>query len=159
MNSKWFKIAGASILAAGLTFVYAEAPAQPKAQHKSATRQEWAQRRFDRMSASLNLTDAQKAQAQTFMQQARESAKQLAPQLKQNRQALAEAVKADKTADIERLSAEKGQLMGKMTAIHSEAFAKLYQTLTPEQRAKADQMRQHSRGMTHHRMQNKKQQG
>src|SRR5436190_10984141 len=132
MKSKWFKLAGASILAAGMAFVYAEAPtpSQPQAQHKSANRQEWAQRRFDRMASFLNLTDAQKTQAQAFMKEARESAKQLAPQLKQNRQALAEAVKANKTADIERLSAEKGQLMGKMTAIHSEAFAQIYQTLT-----------------------------
>jgi periplasmic protein CpxP/Spy len=161
MNSKWFKFAGAGILAAGMAFVYAETPtsSQPQAQHKSATRQEWAQRRFDKMASNLNLTDAQKTQAQAFMKEARESAKQLAPQLKQNRLALAEAVKADKTGDIERLSAEKGRLMGKMTAIHSEAFAKLYQTLTPEQRVKADQMREHSRGTMHQRMQNHKRQG
>ena len=60
-------------------------------------------------------------------------------------------MKAGKTADIERLSAEQGQLMGKMMAIHSEAFAKIYQTLTPEQRVKADQMQQHfGRGMHAH---------
>jgi Spy/CpxP family protein refolding chaperone len=28
-------------------------------------------------------------------------------------------------------------------AVHSEAFSKIYQTLTPEQRVKADQMQQH----------------
>ena len=159
MKSKWFKIAGASILAAGMTFVYAETPSQPQAQHKSATRQEWAQRRFDRMASYLNLTDAQKTQAQGFLQEARASAKQLMPQMKQNRQALADAVKADKTADIERLSAEKGRLMGKMTAIHTEAFAKIYQTLTPDQRVKADQMQEHFRGMMHQRMQNRSHQG
>jgi Spy/CpxP family protein refolding chaperone len=32
--------------------------------------------------------------------------------------------------------------MGKMMAAHDEAFAKIYQTLTPEQKVKADQMRQ-----------------
>jgi Spy/CpxP family protein refolding chaperone len=149
MKSKWLKFTGAAILAAGMAFVYAETPSQP--QHRGANRQEWAQRRFDRMATQLNLTDAQKTQAQGFLQQARESAKQFAPQLKQNRQALAEAVKAGKTADIERLSGEQGQLMGKMMAIHSEAFAQIYQTLTPEQRAKADQMRQqHSRGRMPH---------
>src|SRR5581483_5192163 len=84
MKSKWFKFAGASILAAGMAFVYAETPAQPQAQHKSATREEWAQRRFDRMATYLNLTDAQNTQAQGFMQQARESSKALVPQLKQN---------------------------------------------------------------------------
>ena len=46
MNSKWFKLAGASILAAGMAFVYAETPAPPQAEHKSATRQERIERRF-----------------------------------------------------------------------------------------------------------------
>src|SRR3954451_20956365 len=102
MKSKWFKYTGAAILAAGMTFVYAETPAQP--QHHAGSRQEWAQHRFDRMSTYLNLTDTQKAEAQAIMKEAGESAKQFAPQLKQNRQALAEAVKAGKTSEIERLS-------------------------------------------------------
>lgn len=148
MKSKWFKFTGAAILAAGIALVYAETPSQP--QHHATNRQEWAQRRFDRMSSHLNLTDAQKTQAQGFLQQARESAKQFAPQLKQNRQALAEAVKAGTTSEIERLSNVQGQLMGKMIAVHSEAFAKIYQTLTPEQRAKADQMHQQHRGTMPH---------
>src|SRR4051794_28686450 len=147
MKSKCFKFTGAAILAAGMAF--AQSPAEP--QHHAANRQEWAQHRLDRMASNLNLTDAQKTQAQGIMQQASETAKQFAPQLKQNRQALAAAVKAGNTADIERLSNQQGQLMGKMTAIHSEAFAKIYQTLTPEQRAKADQMQQqHGRGMMQH---------
>jgi Spy/CpxP family protein refolding chaperone len=141
MKSNLLKFTGAAVLAAGMAFVYAETPAEP--QHHAANRQEWAQRRFDRMASTLNLTDAQKTQAQAIMKEARESTKQFAPQLKQNRQALAEAVKTGKTADIERLSAEQGQLMGKMMAVHSEAFSKIYQTLTPEQRVKADQMQQH----------------
>jgi Spy/CpxP family protein refolding chaperone len=149
MTSKWFKIAGASILVAGMTFVYADTQSQTR----SATRQEWAQKRFDRMASHLNLTEAQKTQARGFLQEARSSAKELGPQLKQNHQALAAAVKANNTADIERLSAEQGRLMGKMMAIHSEAFAKIYQTLTPDQRAKADQMHEHFRGMMHQRKQ------
>src|SRR5215510_8280019 len=122
MNSKWFKLAGATILAAGMAFVYAETPSQSPAHQKSATRQQGMQRRFDRMASFLNLTDAQKTQAQAIMKQAHESSKQFAPQLRDNRKALAEAVKANNTAEIERLSAEKGSLMGKMSAIHSEAF-------------------------------------
>jgi Spy/CpxP family protein refolding chaperone len=159
MKSKWFRFAGASILAAGMCFVYAETPAQqPQAHQKSANRQEWAQRRFDRMATYLNLTDAQKTQAQQYMQEARTSAKALMPELKQNREALQAAIKADNKADIERLSAEKGRLMGKMMAIHSEAFAKVYQTLTPDQKAKADQMKEHFRTTSHQRMQNRNRQ-
>ena len=76
-----------------------------------------------------------------------------APQMKQNRQALAEATKAGNNADIERLANEQGSLMGKMIAVRTEAFAKIYHTLTPEQRAKADQFRSrmHQRIENHHR--------
>ena len=155
MNSKWIKTIGASILAAGLTFAYAETAA-PKAEHRPANRQEWMQRRFDRMSAYLNLTEAQKTQAEAILKASHESAKQFAPQLKQTREALQQAVKANNTAEIERLSAEQGRLTGKMVALHSEAFAKIYQNLTPEQRTKADQMKDHFRGM-HQRWQNRRQ--
>jgi hypothetical protein len=48
MKSKWLKLTGAAILAAGMAFVYAETPSQ--SQHGAANRQEWAQRRFDRMA-------------------------------------------------------------------------------------------------------------
>ena len=145
MQSKWLRFAGAGILAAGLTFAYAEAPTESPAQHKSLTREQRAQQRFDRMASYLNLTDAQRTQAQGFWREAHESAKALAPQLKQNRQAMSAAVKANNTADIERLAAQRGTLMGKMTAIRTEAFAKVYQTLTPDQRVKADQMHEHMR--------------
>ena len=151
MKSKWFRFAGASILAAGMAFVYAETPtqSQPQAHHNRANRQEWAQKRFDRMASALNLTDAQKTQAQAFFKEAHESSKALMPQLKANREAMAAAVKANNTAEIERLSAEKGKLTGKMSAIHSEAFAKMYQTLTPDQKAKADEMHSQMRNRMH----------
>ena len=150
MKSKWFMPIGAAILVAGAAFVYAQTEPNP-GQHRAVNRQEWMQRRFDRMSAALNLTDAQKAQAKTILQGAHQNAMQYSTQLKQNRQALAAAVKADNTADIERLSAEQGSLMGKMMAVRSEAFAKIYQTLTPDQRAKADQMHEHFGTMRHQR--------
>ena len=150
MNSKVIKSIGAGVLAAGLAFAYAET-APP--QHRAANRQEWSARRFDRMSTQLNLTDAQKTQAKAILKEAHESAMKFAPQMKQNRQALAEATKAGNNADIERLANEQGSLMGKMIAVRTEAFAKIYHTLTPEQRAKADQFRSrmHQRIENHHR--------
>ena len=114
------------------------------------------QRGFERMATNLNLTEAQKTEAKAILKQSHEAARQFAPQLKQNREALAAAIKANNAAEIERLSAERGNLMGKMTALHSEAFAKIYQGLTPEQRTKADQMKEHFRGM-HQRWQGRSQ--
>ena len=149
MKSKWFKPIGAAVLVAGMAFAYAQT--QSKGPHRPANRQEWMQRRFDRMSAALNLTDAQKTQAQAILKGAHENAKQFSAQLKQNRQALSEAVKANDSAQIERLSAENGQLTGKMMAMRTEAFAKIYQTLTPDQKAKADQWAANFRNMRHER--------
>ena len=160
MTSKWIKPIGATVLAAGMALAYAEtpsntAPAAPPHQHSAQSRQQWEQKRFDRMSAYLNLTDAQKAQAQTILKSAHQNAMQFGTQLKQNRQALAAAIKADNKADIERLSAEQGRLMGKTMAIRTEAFAQIYQTLTPDQRAKADQMHSHFNSMRHERTGNR----
>ena len=155
MKSKWFKPIGAVVLAAGMAFAYAQT--QSNGPHRPAKRQAWMQHRFDRMSAQLNLTDAQKTQARAILKDAHTNAMQFGAQLKQNRQALETAVKADNTADIERLSAEQGSLMGKMVAIRTEAFAKIYQTLTPDQKVKADQMAQHFGAMRHERPQSRKQ--
>ena len=149
MTTKWIKPIGAAVLAAGMAFAYAEAPAQPG--NHSANRQQWMQRRFDRISVYLNLTDAQKTQAQAVLKEAHESAAKLAPQMKANREALAAAIKANNKTEIDRLAAQRGVLMGKMMAARDEGFAKIYQTLTPEQRVKADQMREHFRAMRHER--------
>ena len=92
------------------------------------------------MEQQLNLSDAQKAQAKTIFGQARETAKPVREELKANGQAMRAAVKADNAREIEKLSAVRGSLMGKMVAIRDEAAAKFYQVLTPEQRAKAEQL-------------------
>ena len=95
-----------------------------------------------RLAQALNLSDAQKEQAKTIFQQAKQNAQPLAQQLKQNREALAAAVKANDAAQIHSLAAQQGNLRGQMVAIRSEAMAKVYSTLTPDQKVKADQMRQ-----------------
>ena len=62
---------------------------------------------------------------------------------------------ANDTARIDRLSAREARLKGRMTALRQEAFARLYSTLSPEQRAKADQMPAHFRQMRQRWMQNR----
>ena len=85
------------------------------------------------------------AQAKTIFGQARETAKPIREELKANREAMRAAVKADNKSQIEQLAKVRGNLMGKMTAIRTEAAAKFYQVLTPEQRAKAEQLHQQAR--------------
>lgn len=126
------KIATIAAMAAGMALAQTPAaPAQPRRGH--AMRQ--------RMMQALDLTNSQKQQAKAIFQQARQNAEPLKTQLKQNREALAAAVKANDTAQIHSLSIQRGNLEGQMLGIRSEARAKFYATLTPEQKAKADQMR------------------
>jgi len=91
---------------------------------------------------ALNLTDAQKTQAKTIFQQNRQNVQPIQQQMMQNRQSLAAAVKANDTAAIQQLSAQQGTLQGQVVAQRSESMAKFYGILTPEQKAKADQIQQ-----------------
>jgi Spy/CpxP family protein refolding chaperone len=93
------------------------------------------------MAQALGLTASQKEQARMIFQHARQSAQPIRQELMQNREQLVAAAKAGKSdADIEKLADDQGRLLGKLVAIRTEASAKFYQMLTPEQRIKADQM-------------------
>jgi len=101
---------------------------------------------MDRMAADLNLTESQRAQARTIFQTARQTAQPIREELRQNREKLSAAAKLpNNDAEIQKLATEQGRLMGKMITIHSQASAKFYQMLTPEQRVKADQMHEEFR--------------
>lgn len=93
-------------------------------------------------AAALGLTDAQKAQAKTIFQEARDAARPVTQQLREARAALREAVKAQKSdAEIDALAANEGALLGKLSAIRTKAAAKFYGILTPEQQQKFDSLR------------------
>ena len=142
MKPNLMKIAAAATLAVGMAFAQSAAPT-PKTESQSKARPfargPWA---HERMMNQLNLTAAQKAQAKTIFETARQNAKPLRDQLMQNHQSLWAAVKANDTAQIQKLSTEQGNLHGQLAANRSLAMAQFYQILTPEQRAKADQMHQ-----------------
>ena len=138
-------------LAAGM--VFAQAPsttAQPRP--RAVVRK--------RIVQALNLTDAQKQQAQAIVQQTRQTVQPLRQQSKQNRQALMAAIKAGKgDVEIHQLALTQGNLAGQLAAARLEALAKFYSTLTPEQRAKADLMGQKLRQMLKQRIQQRTGQG
>jgi len=113
-----------------------------------------------RIAQALNLTDAQKQQAQAIVQQTKQTVQPLKQQAKQNRQALMAAIKAGKgDVEIHQLALTQGNLAGQLVAARAEALAKLYATLTPEQRAKADLMGQKLRQMFKQRIQQRRSQG
>jgi len=96
-----------------------------------------------RMAQVLNLTPDQQANAKQVMMQAHEQAAPLRQQLKQSREALANAVKSGNDAQIDQITKDQAPLMAQLAAIRAHAFEKIYATLTPDQKIKADNMRQH----------------
>ncbi|HEX8984224.1 MAG TPA: Spy/CpxP family protein refolding chaperone [Bryobacteraceae bacterium] len=134
------RLAAVAALAGGMAFAQTSSTApEPQPGRHAMGRQAGA---HQRMMQQLNLTDAQKAQAKEIFGQARQQAQPLMQQLKGNREALAAAVKSDDTAKIQQLAGTQGNLRGQMLAIRSTAFAKFYGILTPDQKAKADQLHQ-----------------
>jgi Spy/CpxP family protein refolding chaperone len=128
---------------AAWTAVAALGAAGVLAAETSQARQQWhGQGRFGHFMSELNLTDAQKTQAKSIFQGARQSAEPVRQQLIETRKSLRAAIKANDTAQIQQLSAAEGKEIGELTAIRGSAFAKVYQTLTPEQKQKADALEQ-----------------
>jgi len=145
MKITWLRFAAAAAIAGGMLFAAQEVsqPAQPAVpQH----------RRGVRIAHSLDLTPAQTAQAKAEFQAVRQSAQPIRQQLKQVRSGMSQAVRVNDTAKIDQLSAQEAGLKGQISAMRHEGFAKLYSTLTPEQRAKADQLPARCRQMRQRRM-------
>lgn len=155
MKNNLMRLASVAAIAAGMAF--AQTPAQPPQQPPARTRSFHRRGMWHRrMMQQLNLTDVQKQQAKAIFQQTRESVRPVREQLKQNREALAAAVKADNTAEIHNLAAKQATLQSRMVEARADAMAKFYATLTPEQRAKSDQLHQQFRQRMEQRMQQRK---
>jgi Spy/CpxP family protein refolding chaperone len=144
MKRQLMKLAAVGAVAAGMIFAQTPAPAQAQTAQPNQSQRATNHRAIarQRMFQALNLTPAQKEHARAIFRQARDTAKPVRDQLRQNREAMAAAVKVDNKAQIDRLSADGGKLMGQLTATRTEAMARFYQELTPQQRAKADQIHQ-----------------
>jgi Spy/CpxP family protein refolding chaperone len=109
----------------------------------------WNGQRLGFIAGHLNLTDSQKEQAQSVFKAARESAKPIADQLRQNHDAMKTAVQQNDSAKIEQVASAQGQLVGQVAAIYGKAFAQFYTTLTPDQKAKADQLHDRAQARFH----------
>jgi Spy/CpxP family protein refolding chaperone len=140
-SKKIFGFAAMAVLAVGTLLAQAPGGSGPRAGRHGAG----FARMKERIAQQLNLTEQQKQDAKAIFDQARESAKPVADQLRQNRQTMQEAVKAANEQRIEQIATEHGGLAGQLSLIHAKAFSRFYALLTPEQKAKADQMHQRVR--------------
>ena len=140
MKQHFFQFAAVTALAAGMAL--AQAPATPTPHRLPPTHREFGQ---GQMMQDLNLTPAQKQQADTIFNDAKQKAEPVREEMRQNREALHSAMKTNNASQIEQLSTRHGELEGKAMAIRSAAMAKFYTILTPEQRTKAEEMRSQMR--------------
>jgi len=134
MKKTWLRFAAAAAISGGMLLA-AQQAGSPRAQPAT------------HLSRYLNLTPAQASQAKAEFQAVRQSAQPIREQLKQIRLAMFQAIQANDTAKIDQFSAQAASLKGQISALRHQAFARIYSTLTPEQRAKADQLPAHFRPM------------
>lgn len=126
-------------MATGMAFAQT-APVMPRANRAVTGQPSGRARLHQEMMQQLNLSPQQKAEARNIFSSAWQNSKPIFDQLRQNNAALATAVKNNDQAKIQQLSAEQGKLRGQLVQGHEMAMARFYQTLSPQQRAKADQL-------------------
>jgi protein CpxP len=145
-----YRTLGAAIVAVGLTAstvaaqnTQGDTGQRPNAEHGKHMRagNRHGGQMFGRMAGQLNLTDAQKQYARQLMQDARTQAQPIREQLKQNRQDLEAAIKSNNTSAITQLTERQADLRGQVAAIHAKQMAAFYAQLTPEQKAKAEELK------------------
>lgn len=138
----------ALVLTAGLVLAQTVGTGRPTSRRQRATRM------MQFAASYLDLTDAQKEQAKTTIQQAAAQVKPLMEQLKQDRQALQASVKTPLSdADLQKLATAQGQTISQLIVIRTKTAQRLYGILTPDQQAKADHLRDAVKSMMQSRMQ------
>jgi Spy/CpxP family protein refolding chaperone len=98
-------------------------------------------RRLAFIASYLDMTDAQKAQAKTILQDSRTAGQPLFSQLKQGRQAMIAAIKANKPeADLKAIADAQAPVMSQLAVQKALTGEKLWALLTPDQQAKAEKL-------------------
>ncbi|HKS27177.1 MAG TPA: Spy/CpxP family protein refolding chaperone [Pyrinomonadaceae bacterium] len=99
---------------------------------------------LDHLTRELNLTDAQQAEIKAFMSSSRATLETLRRKMDEERRQLDEATAGGQfdEAQVRALAAQQAQTFAELVVEHKRMEAKLYSLLTPEQRARFDQMRQ-----------------
>jgi protein CpxP len=142
MKNKFLALAGATILAAGLTFAQTDTAPAPTTPATHAHRGFHGHPMFARMARRLNLTDAQQQQAKGIFQDMRAQAKPIRTQLQQGRLALVNAAVAGKSSDeLGQLAQAQAPQLAQLAVLRAQALGKFYAILTPAQQQQFQTMR------------------
>jgi Spy/CpxP family protein refolding chaperone len=137
-------VAATAVLGAALL---AQAPPAGKRGMRGPGMGNWSEfsaHRLDRLAEYLGLTDQQKADAKAIFDKSAEQMQGLATQLRENRQAISGLVQnppADFDVKLQDLASKQGSLTSQMVVLRAKTQVEFRNLLTPEQKAKADQLR------------------
>ncbi len=134
MSKRIAWIAIGVVLAGSLAFAAAHRAMGPMGMH-----------RWERIAQYLNLTDAQKGQIKTMWQAEKPTMQPLLQQLAENRKAMLAATANGKfdEAAVRNIANQQANVIAQLTVERERLISQVYnQVLTPEQRTKADQLRQ-----------------
>jgi len=104
-----------------------------------------AQHHIDFLTKQLSLTPQQQQQATTIFSEVSNNAKGVHEQMRTAHDSLKAAIQKNDAAGIEQAANTIGSLTTQMTVAHAKAQAAFYQTLTPEQQAKMNDLESHHR--------------
>ena len=106
----------------------------------------------DHLALALNLTEAQKAQTKTLIEAAQATVSPLQQKMGEVRKQLELATANGQfdEAQVRALATQQAQLMAETIVEHERIKSKIYNLLTPEQRAKADEMLKRHSEHRHH---------
>ena len=123
-----------SVLAAGV--LLAQPPAGPRPRFGGPGVRGGPRDFETRLSQNLGLSAEQQNKVHTIMAESRLSQKGSHEQMQSLHSSLAEAIKAGDEAKIDKITQEMGNLHQQQQANHAKTMAKIYGTLTPDQKTK-----------------------
>ena len=121
-------------------------------EYSAEKRAEYMQKRLERMSSKLGLSDTQKTQVQELMQNHRNTLKPLHDEKRALRTEMKnlDLAATDYAAKLADIANRKAELVRQMTIVRGNKRQQMTQILTPEQLAKMQEMRSKHKGKSGH---------
>ena len=147
------------LTAMGAMFVFAQTADKPEGKRDFGKRGHFGKRGGGErmMFRGLNLTDEQKAQIKSIREASRETVKPIREQMKANRQKLNDLSANGNfdQAQVQAIAAQQGSLSAQLIVEKEKIKAQTFNILTPEQKAKAAEMKAQFEQKRQERMQNR----
>ncbi len=130
------------LVAMGAMFIFAQTADKPEG-NRGFGKKGHKRGGHAKMLRGLDLTDEQKTQVKSIMEKSRETVKPLREQMKANRQKLQELSTNDNfdQTQVQSIATQQGSLTAQMIVEKERFKSHIFKILTPEQKAKAAEMK------------------